>query len=251
MPLKAVIFDFSGTIINDESIQMSLTDPLLLAENLRPTPGDFLQCCAGRSDADGIRSLFEIRGRMLTPEALKTLVDQRSQAYCNALSQLPRLPIYPGVEDWIYRLRVAKIPMAIVTGTSRAGVELVLRQGKLKDVFSVVVTGDDIERGKPDPQCYQQAIAQLQQITEDPTLGPGDCLAIEDRYTGIAAAKAAGLSVVGVANSHPYQMMQRHANWAVDYLNQLNLDRLVQFFAGTEKEFIRREASLNSLSSGG
>ncbi|MEM9772061.1 MAG: HAD family phosphatase [Cyanobacteria bacterium P01_D01_bin.73] len=247
MPLKAVIFDFSGTIINDEAVQTPLTDPLLLAENLRPTPNDFLQCCAGRSDADGIRSLFEIRGRVIMPEGLKALVKQRSHAYCAALSQLPRLPIYPGVEDWIYRLRVAKIPMAIAAGASRKAVELVLRTAKLDDIFSVIVTGDDTSRGKPDPECYQLAIAQLREAIGDPTLEAGDCLAIEDRYTGIAAAKAAGLSVVGVANSHPYQMMQRHANWAVDYLNQLNLERLMQFFAGTEKEFIRaEEVSLNS-----
>lgn len=247
MALKAVIFDFSGTIVNDEPIQAPLTDPLLLEENLRPTPEDFLQCCAGRSDADGIRSLFEVRGRVLPPEILQQLVERRSRAYCQALSELPRLPIYPGVEDWIYRLRVAQIPMALVTGTHRPGVDLVLKAMKWgEEVFPVVITGEDLERGKPDPACYQLAIAQLQKKLGDPTLTAQNCLAIEDRYTGITAAKAAGLSVVGVANSHPFQMMQRHANWAVDYLNQLNLDRLLQFFAGTEKEFIQNLASVPS-----
>ncbi|MEM1427328.1 MAG: HAD family phosphatase [Cyanobacteria bacterium P01_H01_bin.130] len=242
MTLKAVIFDFSGTIINDEPIQGGLTDTLLLAENLRPTPEDFWQCCAGRSDRDGIRSLFEVRGRVLPSEVLDQLVEQRSQLYCQALSELPKLPIYPGVEDLIYRLRVAKIPMAIVTGTEKRGVELVLRAMNWENVFSVVVTGDAVEWGKPDPAGYQLAIAQLQTALGDPSLGPNNCLAIEDRYAGITAAKTAGLSVVGVANSHPFQMMQRHANWAVDYLNQLDLERLKQYFAGNEKAFIRTGA---------
>ncbi|WP_263975358.1 HAD family hydrolase [Leptolyngbya sp. 7M] len=63
-------------------------------------------------------------------------------------------------------------------------------------------------------------------------LKPAECLAIEDTPAGIQAAKAAGMQVVGVANSYPFHMMQRQANWAVDYLSDLEFERVRQVFAG-------------------
>lgn len=235
MPLKAVLFDFNGTIINDEAIHQSLIEELLLDENLRPDPSEFRQLCLGRSDRDCLKDLLERRGRMADATTLARLLTKKSRAYLDRLATLPKLPIYPGVEDALYQLRVRQMPLAVVTGALRAEVEWVLDQVGVRSSFGVLVSGEDVATGKPDPEGYRLAIARLREVTGDRTLGPADCLAIEDTYAGIDAAKAAGLQVVGVANSHPFQMMQRRANWAVDYLHQLDFERLERFFAGQER----------------
>ena len=67
------------------------------------------------------------------------------------------------------------------------------------------------------------AVERLNQEYPDLQLQPSECLAIEDTPAGIQAAKRAGISVVGVANTYPFHMMQRRANWAVDYLCDLDL----------------------------
>jgi beta-phosphoglucomutase-like phosphatase (HAD superfamily) len=61
-------------------------------------------------------------------------------------------------------------------------------------------------------------------------LQPQECLAIEDTPGGIQAAKRAQMQVVGVANTYPFHILQRQANWTVDYLTELELERVQEVF---------------------
>lgn len=235
MTLKAVLFDFNGVIINDERLHEQLLNDILLGENLRLKAGEYQQVCLGRSDRACLRELLTRQGRVVSDEALTQLMFKKSQAYQASLQQLDTLPIFPGLTDFIYQLRVAKIPLAIVSGAMRAEIELVLQRSKLLEYFPVIVAGDDILASKPDPEGYLLAIEQLNQHHPTLKLQPSECLALEDTFAGIQAAKRAGIPVVGVANTYPFHMMQRRANWAVDYLTELELDRIQRWFAGMER----------------
>lgn len=70
----------------------------------------------------------------------------------------------------------------------------------------------------------------LNQQYTDINLQPSECLVIEDTFAGIEAAKLAGMSVVGVAHTYPFHMLQRLANWCVDYLSDLELDRIQKVY---------------------
>ncbi|MGL5035198.1 MAG: HAD-IA family hydrolase, partial [Microcystaceae cyanobacterium] len=69
-------------------------------------------------------------------------------------------------------------------------------------------------------------VEKFNQLDSSLDLTPKDCLAIEDTLVGIQAAKTAGMSVVGIANTFPYHFLQRYANWAIDSFSQLDLDRV-------------------------
>jgi beta-phosphoglucomutase len=101
----------------------------------------------------------------------------------------------------------------------------------LRPYFSVIVAGDDITTSKPQPDGYLLAVDRLNQTFPDLQLKPAECLAIEDTFAGIQAAKNAGIPVIGVANSYPFHMLQRRANWTVDFLSDLELDRIQQVYA--------------------
>lgn len=222
--LTAVLFDFNGVIINDEAVHQTLIDQLLIEENLRPKPEEYRAVCLGRSDRAALEELFSRRGRVLTESDLDKLLQRKSQRYLEALNDLEKLPIYTGVVDLAYKLRVARVPMAVVSGALRAEVEQVLTRTELAQYFAVIVGGDDIGASKPDPAGYLKALNLLQK--QHPNVSSTTAIAIEDTFAGIEAAKAAGLSVVGVANTYPYHMIQRQANWTVDYLSELELDRV-------------------------
>lgn len=224
--LKAVLFDFNGVIINDESVHEALLNQLLLEENLRPKPGEFRQFCLGRSDRACITDLFGNRGRVLSEAHLNLLIDRKAKAYQQELETLETLPIYPGLEDFIFQIRAAKLKGAIVSGALRSEIEAVLQRAHLLDYFSVIVSGDAGIPSKPDPTGYLLAVEQLNQQFPDLDAKPGECLAIEDTFTGIEAARHAGIPVVGVANTYPFHMLQRRANWTVDYLSDLELERI-------------------------
>lgn len=230
MSLKAILFDFNGVIINDESIHEALINELLLAENLRPKKGEFWQICLGRSDRACIAELFALRGRFLTEEALSALIARKAIAYQERLANLNKLPIFIGVEDLIYKLRGAQLKLAVVSGALRSEVELVLNRANMAQYFSAIVAGDDITTSKPEPEGYLLAVERLNQHYPDLNLTPRDCLAIEDTPAGIQAAQRAGIQVVGIANTYPFHMLQRQADWTVDDLRDVELDRLREFF---------------------
>lgn len=227
--LKAILFDFNGVIINDEPLHDRLLEQILIEENLRPKPGEFRELCLGRSDRICIQALLERRGRIVSPAYLEELVVRKAQAYVQQISALEELPIYSGIEDLMSKLPQCKF--AIVSGALRSEIELVLEQANLRSRFSVVVSGDDLTVSKPEPDGYLLAIDRLNQTFPSLQLTASDCLAIEDTFSGIEAAKAAKIPVVGVANTYPFHILQRCANWTVDYLTDLEIDRLQDSFA--------------------
>ncbi|MCC5900251.1 MAG: HAD family phosphatase [Phormidium sp. GEM2.Bin31] len=233
MVLKAVIFDFNGIIINDEAIHLELIAQLLLSENLRPEPEEIQSVCLGRSDRAGLQALWERQGRVLTPESLQELMERKSQGYRQRIEALAELPSYPGLVDFILKLRLENLHLALVTGALRQEVESVLDQMELLSQFPVRVTGDDTVASKPDPEGYLLAVQGLNE--QHPELGvqPEDCLAIEDSPAGIEAARRAGMQVVGVANTYPVHMLQRRVDWVVDELGELELERVQAAFNPT------------------
>jgi beta-phosphoglucomutase len=226
MALKAVLFDFNGVIINDEPLHQRLIEQMLLEENICLQAGEFAQFCLGKSDRLCFKGLFENRGRVLTDRHLQRLIDRKAAFYQTGLAELEPLPIFPGLEDLIYRFRIANVALAIVSGALRQEITQVLERTGLASYFSVIVAGDDLEASKPDPSSYLLGIERLQQAFPDLELTAADCLAIEDSFPGLEAAKRAGISVVGVAHTYPFHMMHRHANWAIDHLNDLELERV-------------------------
>jgi len=231
--LKAVLFDFNGVIVNDEALHEKLIDQLLIEENLRPKPGEFRQVCLGRSDRACIRDLFATRGRVLTDPMLDGLIVRKAKAYRQELEKVNKVPTYPGLQDLIFNIRASQLKMAVVSGALRSEIELVLERLNLQDNFVAIVSGDDGVPSKPEPDGYLLAVDRLNQLFPDLNLKPGNCLAIEDTFAGLAAAKQACIPVVGVANTYPFHMLQRRANWTVDYLSDLELDRVRQTYEQT------------------
>jgi HAD superfamily hydrolase (TIGR01509 family) len=241
MVLKAVLFDFNGVIINDEPLHQKLLEQLLLEENLRPKAEEYREVCLGRTDRACLTELLARRGRVISEEYLTGLIARKSRAYAEQLAAIDELPTYAGLNELILQIQAAQLPMAVVSGAMPAEIELVLHRLQLASYFAVIVSGNEVTVSKPDPEGYLLAVERLNQCYPGLDLKPADCLVVEDTFAGIQAAKAAGMQVVGVANSYPFHMMQRAANWAVDNLSDVDLERVRQVFAG-EQPLVQAEA---------
>ena len=234
MALKAALFGFSGIIINDENTRKTLSEQALLAENLRPNEDDYYEVCLGKSDRACLKALLYQRGRDVNQETLDRLLQKESAVYQTWLESIEKPPIYPGLEDLVFRCRAANVKMAIVTGAERQQVTEVLNLAQLTEHFPLVVAGDDISLNgsKPSPDGYIRAIARLNEIYPNLQLQADECIAIEDTFSGITAAKSANIPVVGVAHTYPNHMLQRRATWVVDYLREINFDWIGEKFGG-------------------
>ncbi len=102
------------------------------------------------------------------------------------------VPWRPGARELLADLHAAHVPCGLVTMSYTRFVAPILAALEA-DTFSAIVTGDVVERGKPDPEPYLMAASML-------GVRPGDCLAIEDSNTGTVSAVAAGCTVLVVPN---------------------------------------------------
>jgi beta-phosphoglucomutase len=232
MTLQAVLFDFNGVIINDEPIHAQLLEKILLEENLRMTRDDFQRLGLGRSDRACLIDLLTERGRMITPKYIEELIVRKGTYYREQLSQMVKLPIYPDLHDFIFRLQSTQCKLAVVSGALRSEIELVLDKINLRSQFDVIVAGDEINASKPEPDGYLLAVERLKQKFPALNIQANQCLAIEDTFPGLEAAKRAGIMVVGIAHTYPFHMMQRRSNWAVDYFTDLEIDRIQTMLSG-------------------
>lgn len=240
MVLKAVFLEFNGVVIKDATLKRTLIDEILISESLRPDAAEYAQVCVGRSDRACLKQLLNRRGRVTSQEFLDKLLMQKSEAYIDRLAEAAKIPLYPGLEDLLYKVKTESLALGLVTSTAKAEVDWVLEHANLADAFSVVVTAQDLalKDEKPDPKGFEIAIARLNEQNPDLSAVPEECLAVEAFYPGIAGAKSAHIPVVGVAHCYPYRMIQRRANWVVDYLNEIDFAWIRR---GYEPEAIARE----------
>ena len=97
--------------------------------------------------------------------------------------------LVPGIRQFL--AQYGELPMGVATNAEPANADFVLDRGKLRTYFRVIVDGMQVQRPKPWPDVYQRAAKIL-------GVEPGSCLVFEDSPTGVAAAKAAGATVVGI-----------------------------------------------------
>ncbi len=232
MSLKAVLFDFNGIIINDEPIHEKLFTQLLIEENLTLKPGEYKKVSLGRSSRTFLRDLLASRGRVVKEGYITQLLLKKALNYAQELEKLEKLPFYQGLDDLIFQLRSKGLKLGLVTSVIRKEVEIVFNYNPtLAEHLQILVTGDDVTSCKPDENAYFLAIERLNQEFPDLNLQPRECLAIEHNPVSIQAAKGIGMQVLGVANTYPFHMLQRQANWTVDYLMDLELERAIEVFS--------------------
>ncbi|AUC59637.1 Beta-phosphoglucomutase [Cyanobacterium sp. HL-69] len=231
MTLKAILFDFSGVIINDENIHRQLINDLLIGENLRPSGEDYYNLCFGRCDRFCLKDILEKKGRVVTNDYLDRLSIKKSQDYRLMIKGMDNLPIYETVIGFIRQMPEKCLHLALVTGASKDEVEFILDRAKIAEYFDVIVTGEDVKARQPQPDAYLLAMDKLNEKYPDLQLKPNNCLVIEDTPAGIEGAKKAQMQVVGITHTYPFHMLHRKADWCVDYLAELDLDLVSEVLA--------------------
>jgi beta-phosphoglucomutase len=192
VPCRAVIFDFNGTLSDDEPILCGIY-ARLFAEHGRPlTEADYYTHLAGLSDPEIVHRWLGRR------DDAETVVHERVNRYREAVAD--GSTIQPEVRRALARA-AARVPVAIVSGAAAAEILPVVAAAGLSDVFEAIVTSDDIEHGKPHPEGYLVALGHLRERVDD--LKAGEVTVFEDTEAGVLAAKAAGMHCIAVSSTLP------------------------------------------------
>lgn len=220
--LRAVIFDFDGVIADTEPIHFAAFRKVLAEIGVALTEADYYANYLGYDDKGCFAAALAANGRPAPPATVADLVARKAGAYMEHIRR--HLVVFPGVRELV-RDAAARYRLAIASGALRHEIEFILEQAGIRREFAHITSAEDVTRGKPDPEGFLHALASLNRERPDEPLAAADCLVIEDSIPGIHAARAAGMKVLAVANTHTIQDL-READAVTHSLEGMNLTEL-------------------------
>jgi beta-phosphoglucomutase len=234
--LGAVIFDFDGVIADSETLHLRAFNQMLSQFTVEIATDDYYRDYLGLSDIDLLR---ELRGRgILAVETgeIEELARQKKKIFEKLVRTGGR--IIDGVREFLAMLRDNVVPMAICSGALAEEIEMILDKSGLGHFFEVIVSAEQVARGKPHPDGFVLALEKLNFDREEP-IRANQCVVIEDSRWGLEAAKAAGMHTVAITNSYDAQQLGM-AEKVIGHLSELSLAQLKAICQGGTQDTAAR-----------
>jgi HAD superfamily hydrolase (TIGR01509 family) len=202
--IQAVLFDFNGVIIDDESQHCAALQRVLANEGIELTREQYYAEYLGLDDRTSFVEAYRRAARTLTTELLNYLVTKKSELYLSIMEK--SLRVVPGVREFV-REAATRFRLGIVSGALRREIDAMLARADrdFANRFEIIIAAEDVRRCKPDPAAY---LAGLEALNRGTPLAAGACVVMEDSLPGLTAARAAGMPCVMLATSHPAEQLE-------------------------------------------
>jgi len=220
--IKAVILDMDGVLVDTEPVHLD-SFKILLSDLKVDYDDAFLNSLVGHSVEDNMYMIFQKIGRA-APEIINAELTRREAIYLDQLQNTELRPI-AGIPELITVCRKNKLALGLATSSIREQVDAILEKlssdkkntaAERKEIFKVIVSGDQVRHKKPAPDIYQQVVQKLKLKTEQ-------CVAVEDSPAGIQSAKAAGVNCIALQNRYwnTKQLEEAGADWIIESMAEL------------------------------
>lgn len=189
--IRAVCFDMDGVLFDTERIGCEVTRAIA-------------QDCGCRLTEEQRRLMWGLplrRARELLETWFPGFDSQivKDRWYEGVLARVRQegLILKPGAQQILHKLRQEGVKLALTSSNARIMVDTYLALAGWENAFDLVLTGNDISRGKPDPEIYLMAARRL-------GVSPGECIGVEDSPTGVRSVRAAGMISVMIPDLLPF-----------------------------------------------
>lgn len=207
---RAVIFDLDGVLADSEPCWNEI-DAKLLAEYGANYRGQYHREVLGvnyRLAVEFYKKAFGISAP--NEQMMKRRGEIATEFFAN------RIGLFPSAKTVVEELRQMNLRLAVATSSVSASARPFLDRHQLTAFFDVIITGDEVERGKPDPEIYSRTAEKL-------GVAVNECLVIEDSLSGISAAKAANMHVAAIPDRRfvDPREYEKQADYLFNYLSEI------------------------------
>jgi beta-phosphoglucomutase family hydrolase len=185
---RAVLWDMDGTLIDSEEQHWISWRNTLANEGIVITRAQFLATFGQRNDS----IIPQLLGAAATPQRIERISEAKEELYRHLIRRDGISPL-PGVASWLHRLHKHGWLQAIASAAPRANIDAVLEALSATHIFQSIVSAEDVQKGKPDPEVYLKAASRVE-------ASPENCIVVEDAAAGIEGARRAGMRSIGVSH---------------------------------------------------
>ena len=214
-----MIFDFDGVISDSEPCHFAAYNKVLIDFGIQVSKQEYYAEYLGFTDYE----LFEMVKKKYKTDfkgvSIEHLVEQKAEIFQELIGQADHL--IDGVAELIGELKKNNIKVAINSGATAADIKVMLGGSIIKDSFDVIVSAEDVSKGKPEPEGYLLTLERLNAVSDSP-ISVRRCVVIEDSRWGIVSAKKAGMHVIAVTNSYSAKEL-KDAEMIIDSIKQLKI----------------------------
>lgn len=188
--IKAILFDMDGVLIEAKEWHYEALNKALDLFGMPISRFDHLTTFDGLPTRKKLQLLSIERG---LPVEMHEFINEMKQQYTMELVYTQCKPLFIH-EFALSRLKAQNYRLAVCSNSVRETVEVMMKKAGLSDYLDLLISNEDVSKGKPEPEMYLKAIAYF-------GLNPKECLIVEDNENGIRAAKAAGAHLLIVRNT--------------------------------------------------
>lgn len=212
--MKAVIFDYDGVIVDSFEANYLAWKRYFNEKGWTGFSKEYLEELYGSGIQSIARPILKKNGIVETDTLMKGLIKTKT-AY--AESYINEVVLIDGVKVFLQSLDGLRL--AISTGNGKEFVEAVNRKFDIKSLFELVVSSEDVSKGKPEPEGFLIAAERL-------AISPSECVVFEDHPAGVLAARRAGMKCIAITTTKPASDLSL-ADMVIDSYSELSLAKII------------------------
>ncbi len=213
--IKAVIYDLDDLMVNSVELHFRAFDEVLKEYNhsLTEMPISMQSRFVGMRIIDITEQVIDYFD---LDTDLNSFYKKRTEIF---LSLVKDVQVMSGLLESLKLFKSSGLKLAIASSGTMNYIDIIVDKFKIRSYFDAIVSGDDVSKGKPDPETYIVATDKLQ-------LQPAECVVLEDATNGINAAKVAGCKCIAVKNLYTPEQNLSGADKIVKSLNEITIDMI-------------------------
>ena len=217
--LKAIIFDLDGTLVDSLPYHHESWRIFFKKNNIEEN--DFNEIYKNYKGGGTLELMTSVFGDIYTKDELEKMSDDKEVIF----RDIYRSKIFPinGLRKFLDSLKKNNILLSIGSNAIRKNVLMTIKELGITNYFSSIICGDEVSKGKPDPEMYIKTLSNLK-------VNKNECIIFEDSIEGITAAKNANIKVIGVTSSQSSEILKSVGAFkTIEDYTEISIDNILDY----------------------